>query len=146
MIRRGSGWGSQPGGVLYPGRGGRNWARPLLLGIILLATLAVAAFVFFSLCSSESCSQDYCPSNANIATPDGYARVSDIYEWQGDEATAAAPVEVRVELNDSTDDGRNLVFALSMSGATYPDVPTGLRQANDDVGMVAGEIQQSLSK
>jgi len=45
-----------------------------------------------------------------------------------------------------TDGGRNLVFAVAMSGATYPDVPTGIRQANDDVGMVAAALQQSLSK
>jgi D-alanyl-D-alanine carboxypeptidase/D-alanyl-D-alanine-endopeptidase (penicillin-binding protein 4) len=46
----------------------------------------------------------------------------------------------------TTDKGRQLVFDLSMSGATYPDILTGLRQANDDVGMVAAQIQQSLSK
>jgi hypothetical protein len=46
----------------------------------------------------------------------------------------------------TTDKGRHLVFDLSMSGATYPDVLTGLQQANDDVGMVAADIQQSLSK
>ncbi|WP_375483962.1 D-alanyl-D-alanine carboxypeptidase/D-alanyl-D-alanine-endopeptidase [uncultured Mycobacterium sp.] len=46
----------------------------------------------------------------------------------------------------TTDKGRHLVFDLSMSGATYPDVLTGLRQANDDVGMLAAQIQQSLSK
>ncbi|BBY05982.1 D-alanyl-D-alanine carboxypeptidase/D-alanyl-D-alanine endopeptidase [Mycobacterium noviomagense] len=46
----------------------------------------------------------------------------------------------------TTDKGRHLVFDLSMSGATYPDVLTGLQQANDDVGMVAAQIQQSLSK
>jgi D-alanyl-D-alanine carboxypeptidase/D-alanyl-D-alanine-endopeptidase (penicillin-binding protein 4) len=46
----------------------------------------------------------------------------------------------------TTDTGRHLVFDLSMSGATYPDVLTGLRQANDDVGMVAAHIQESLSR
>ncbi len=46
----------------------------------------------------------------------------------------------------TTDDGRRLVFDLSMSGATYPDVLTGLREANEDVGLVAAQIQQMLSK
>ncbi|EUA24695.1 peptidase S13 D-Ala-D-Ala carboxypeptidase C domain protein [Mycobacterium xenopi 3993] len=46
----------------------------------------------------------------------------------------------------TTDNGHHLVFDLSMSGAVYPDVPTGLRQANDDVGMVAAALQQSFSK
>jgi len=46
----------------------------------------------------------------------------------------------------TTDKGRRLVFDLSMSGAVYPDVLTGLREANDDVGMVAAALQQSLSQ
>ncbi|WP_019973051.1 D-alanyl-D-alanine carboxypeptidase/D-alanyl-D-alanine-endopeptidase [Mycobacterium sp. 141] len=46
----------------------------------------------------------------------------------------------------TTDDGRHLVFDLSMSGATYPDVLTGLQEANQDVGMVAAQIQKMLSK
>lgn len=46
----------------------------------------------------------------------------------------------------TTDGGRRLVFDLSMSGGNYPDVSTGLQQANSDVGMVAADIQQSLSQ
>lgn len=46
----------------------------------------------------------------------------------------------------TTDKGRHVVFDVSMSGATYPDVLTGLQQANEDVGMVAAEIQESLSR
>lgn len=46
----------------------------------------------------------------------------------------------------TTDGGRRLVFDLSMSGGNYPDVLTGLQQANSDVGMVAADIQQSLSQ
>ena len=45
----------------------------------------------------------------------------------------------------TTDNGRRLVFDVSMSGASYPDVLTGLEQANSDVGMVAASIQRSLS-
>jgi D-alanyl-D-alanine carboxypeptidase/D-alanyl-D-alanine-endopeptidase (penicillin-binding protein 4) len=45
-----------------------------------------------------------------------------------------------------TDDGRTLVFSLSMSGATYPDVLTGLVTANEDVAGVAAAFQQFLSR
>jgi serine-type D-Ala-D-Ala carboxypeptidase/endopeptidase (penicillin-binding protein 4) len=45
-----------------------------------------------------------------------------------------------------TDDGRTLVFSLSMSGATYPDVLTGLVKVNEDVAGVAAAFQQFLSR
>jgi hypothetical protein len=40
----------------------------------------------------------------------------------------------------TTDTGRHLVFDLSMSGRTYPEVLTKREQANDDVGIVAAQI------
>ncbi|EID12287.1 peptidase S13 D-Ala-D-Ala carboxypeptidase C [Mycobacterium xenopi RIVM700367] len=64
-----------------------------------------------------------------------------------DPATGRALVNVqRLAGYLTTDNGHHLVFDLSMSGAVYPDVPTGLRQANDDVGIVAAALQQSFSK
>jgi serine-type D-Ala-D-Ala carboxypeptidase/endopeptidase (penicillin-binding protein 4) len=45
-----------------------------------------------------------------------------------------------------TNDGRTLVFDVSMSGGTYPDVPTGLTQSTNDVGEVAAQFQQALSR
>ena len=45
-----------------------------------------------------------------------------------------------------TNDGRWLVFDVSMSGGTYPDPLTGLAQATDDVGDVTGQFQQALSR
>ena len=44
-----------------------------------------------------------------------------------------------------TNDGRWLVFDVSMSGATYSDPLTGLVQATDDVGEVTAQFQQALS-
>jgi D-alanyl-D-alanine carboxypeptidase/D-alanyl-D-alanine-endopeptidase (penicillin-binding protein 4) len=43
------------------------------------------------------------------------------------------------------DDGRVLVFGLSMSGGTYPQVYEGLLEAGEDVAMVAAAFQQELS-
>jgi D-alanyl-D-alanine carboxypeptidase/D-alanyl-D-alanine-endopeptidase (penicillin-binding protein 4) len=45
-----------------------------------------------------------------------------------------------------TDDGRTLVFSVSLSGATYPDVLTTLVKANADVAAVAADFQQLLSR
>lgn len=44
----------------------------------------------------------------------------------------------------TTERGERLVFSLSMSGATYADLPTGLEQANADVAAVAAAFQQAL--
>jgi spore germination protein YaaH len=110
MIRRGSGWGSQPGGVLYPRRNRGNWARPVLLGIVLLAAVAVAAFAIFSFCTGEDCTREYCPSDASIATPDGYERLSDIYEWSGGDAATVTDLQIEVPLDEGTSDGRNINF------------------------------------
>jgi D-alanyl-D-alanine carboxypeptidase/D-alanyl-D-alanine-endopeptidase (penicillin-binding protein 4) len=44
------------------------------------------------------------------------------------------------------DDGRELVFGLSVSGGMYPQVYDGLVQAGDDVADVAAAFQQALSK
>ena len=46
----------------------------------------------------------------------------------------------------TTDDGRELVFHLAMSGGTYPDVLTGLNQAGNDLAEVAAAFQQQLSR
>jgi len=111
MTRRGSGWNASPGGVLYPRRGRGDSARPLILAFIVLATAAVAAFFIFRICSSDDCTDDYCPSGASIATPDGYARLSKILEWRGSaDAAATADLSVSVPLDEQTDDGRNLSF------------------------------------
>ena len=43
------------------------------------------------------------------------------------------------------DDGTVLVFGLSMSGATYPELYDGLLEAGSDVAAVAAAFQQALS-
>ena len=46
----------------------------------------------------------------------------------------------------TTDDGRRVVFGLSMSGGTYPDLLTALTQSNDDVAAVGAAFQQEFSQ
>lgn len=44
------------------------------------------------------------------------------------------------------DDGTMLVFGLSVSGATYPQVYNGLVEAGEDLALVAAAFQQTLSE
>ena len=44
------------------------------------------------------------------------------------------------------DDGRTVVFGLSMSGATFPDLLGGIVESGEDVALVAAAIQQGLSR
>ena len=68
--------------------------------------------------------------------------------------TSASPGLVTGRLNSvlqslagylTLDDGRVLVFGLSMSGGTYPQVYEGLVEAGEDVALVAAAFQQHLS-
>jgi serine-type D-Ala-D-Ala carboxypeptidase/endopeptidase (penicillin-binding protein 4) len=43
------------------------------------------------------------------------------------------------------DDGRQLIFALSMSGGTYAQVYEGLVEAGEDLALVAAAFQRELS-
>ena len=46
----------------------------------------------------------------------------------------------------TTDDGRNLVFDVAMSGGMYPDVLTGLVQSGNDAADVSAAFQHALSR
>lgn len=43
-------------------------------------------------------------------------------------------------------DGRRLLFVVGVSNAVFPDLPRGIFQVGDDVGMVAAAFQQAQSK
>jgi serine-type D-Ala-D-Ala carboxypeptidase/endopeptidase (penicillin-binding protein 4) len=45
-----------------------------------------------------------------------------------------------------TNDGRTLVFDVSMSGGTFADPLQGIPQVNNDVGEVSAQFQQALSR
>jgi D-alanyl-D-alanine carboxypeptidase/D-alanyl-D-alanine-endopeptidase (penicillin-binding protein 4) len=44
----------------------------------------------------------------------------------------------------TTDEGRKLVFALSMSGGTFADVLTGISESGADVALVGAALQQAV--
>ena len=113
MIRRGrsGGWGERPGGVLYPSRGGGSPARGIVLAIIALGLILVAAYLLFRACGGSDCSNEYCPSDASIATPAGYTRISEIFEWTAKQGVDPGQfILVSVPLQETTADGRNLSF------------------------------------
>ncbi|WP_040494068.1 D-alanyl-D-alanine carboxypeptidase/D-alanyl-D-alanine-endopeptidase [Ilumatobacter nonamiensis] len=44
-----------------------------------------------------------------------------------------------------TGDGKQFLFVVGVSGAVFPDLPRGVFQVGDDVGMVAAAFQQALA-
>jgi serine-type D-Ala-D-Ala carboxypeptidase/endopeptidase (penicillin-binding protein 4) len=64
-----------------------------------------------------------------------------------DEVTGRLYVKVQSVSGYLTlDDGRTVVFGLSMSGATYPDLLGGVTESGADVALVAAAFQQGLSR
>lgn len=117
MNRRGGGgqlpWGTRSSGPLYGGPRRGGYGRLVLMAAILAGVILLAWFVLAKACGGgTSCTQLYCPSSQDIAVPDGYERVTSIYEYntakgqvpQGTNASVALP------LTRTTGDARNLSF------------------------------------
>ncbi len=113
MTRRGGQlpWGNRRRGGLYGGRQ-TGLGRPLLVAALLFGVVIVAAFLVMRSCGGEGCSGFYCKGGGDIATPEGYERLSDI--WQFNEDKGAVPpdkvIQVQLPLKASTADARNLSF------------------------------------
>jgi spore germination protein YaaH len=92
------------------------------MAAIVAGVCAVGIFLFMKACGGSSCGDSYyCVSGQDIPPPDGYERVSDIYQYNTRKGTIAAGTDVAVqaELKKSTTDGRNLSFYRYM-----PDTKT----------------------
>ncbi|MBI2765006.1 MAG: hypothetical protein HYX53_03745 [Chloroflexi bacterium] len=103
-------WGQRSRNVY--GQQRRPVGRIVLLAAIGVATLALAYFVFTTAFGSESCSNIYCPSDQTIATPEGYERVTKVFDYNKakGEVPAGNNVVVGLPLQKPTTDGRNLSF------------------------------------
>lgn len=102
-------WGPGGGGVY--GRPSSN-NRPIVVTAITVAVLAAAAFFLFRACTGNSCDREYCATDRNIAPPEGYDRVSKVFEYQeefGDLADGETFL-VRLDLSETTEDNGNLSF------------------------------------
>lgn len=104
-------WGTRRPGMTYGNRGG-GAGRVVLLGLILVATFALAYFALTRACGGSKCEEAYCASDEQIATPEGYQRVTRIYAYN--QAKGAVPegnnVQIQLELEEPTTDSRNLSF------------------------------------
>lgn len=120
MTRRtppgGPSFGLRGSGTVY-GNGRSGSGRPIMLGIILVTLAVLVWFLFGKVCGGEDCGNDpYCATSRDIAVPDGYELVTDIYEINPDSpdiknpATGSATVQIQFPIDGSTDDSRNLSF------------------------------------
>ncbi|GIW17392.1 MAG: hypothetical protein KatS3mg064_0549 [Tepidiforma sp.] len=112
----GAGGASQPLG----GRGGqRPLGRIIGLGAILVGIALLGWFAFGRICGSDSCVDVYCPSDRDIAAPEGYEFASRIFELNP-KATAVQPgfdLQVQAALLKPAADGRMLSFFRYDEGA-----------------------------
>ncbi len=88
-----------------------------MLGIILVTLAVLVWFLFGRVCGGEDCGNDpYCATSRDIAVPEGYELVTDIYEINTDStdiqnpATGAATVQIQFPVDGGTSDARNLSF------------------------------------
>ena len=116
MTRRGGQlpWGSNSRGI-YDGRGGGGYRQLLVLGLIVLGTVALGWFLFSKACGSEDCTKAYCASGKAVAPPDGYELVTEVYEYSA-KATSTVPagqafdLRVQLPLTKPTNDSSSLSF------------------------------------
>ncbi len=116
MSRRGGqlpwGAGSNPG--LYGGRRpGGGYGRLGVLAAIVIGVLVIAFFLVSRACGSAAgCDDPYCPSDRNIAAPEGYQFVSKIFSYN-EESGAVQPgfdLVVQVALTETVAKGKSLCF------------------------------------
>lgn len=150
MSRRGGQlpWGAGNSPSLYGGgRRGGGYGRIGMLAAIVVGVLVVGFFLVTRACGDGGgCSDPYCPSDRNIAAPEGYQLVSKIFAYNV-ESGASQPgfdMIVQVELSETIADGQALGFYRyvdetknwepiapaildaqgKVASATFPDAPS----------------------
>lgn len=131
MTRRGGQlpWGSRSSNSLYRAGGSRSYGRPVLLGAIALGVLVLAIFLVMQACGGGGCEDYYCSSSRAIAAPEGFERVTDIFELNKDKPVAqGSDIGVQLPLSKSTTDARNLTFYRYVEESRFwePLVPAAL--------------------
>lgn len=98
-IRKNSGklpWSAGGGGVYGPPRG--SAARPAVLAAIVLGVLAVLTFVFVQACMGGGCDDPYCASDRDLAAPEGFERVSKVFEYDRNRGELAEGARLLVSM------------------------------------------------
>lgn len=132
MTRRGGQlpWGNKRSSTLYGGPSQSGMPRLAMLAAITLGIVLLGFFLFTKACGSPTCTEVYCPSDEGLTPPDGYERVTRIYELNEDHDPVAdgQDIVVKLELNGETDDGRNLSFFryVRETGTWEPLAPASL--------------------
>lgn len=116
MSRRGGhlpwGAGNSPGLYGSQQRGG-GYGRLAMLAAILVGVLVIAFFLVSRACGSTAgCDDPYCPSDRNIAAPEGYQFVSKIFAYNEESGTVQPGFDlvVQVALSETVTDGQALSF------------------------------------
>ena len=106
-------WGAGGGNQVFGGRPGqRPMARIAALAAILVGVALLGWFGYGRVCGGGDCVEVYCPSDRNIAAPDGYEFASRIFELNP-KAQATQPgfdLQVQAALLKPASDGRMLSF------------------------------------
>ena len=102
----------QGAGGLYGGGSQTNFARLGVMVVIILGVIGLGYFLFTKACGGSDCTNYFCTSDANIKTPDGFERVSKIFNYntKRGKPTADNAIAVQVPLTKSITDAGNLGF------------------------------------
>lgn len=114
MTRRGGQlpWGSGSSGPLYGNRRtGPPWG-PIRVVAAAAALLIAGIFLFRACVGGGGCTASYCPSGQSIATPDGYERVTRIYDFNTSKGRTPGtqPLNVTLPLDKETTNAADLSF------------------------------------
>lgn len=135
MTRRGGElpWGTRRSSPGFGGRRQPDLPRIAMLAAIVLGVALLAGFVFSQLCTSSGCDEAYCVSGRDITPPEGYERVTSVYEFNEEQGPIPDGQDLRVslELKSRTDDPRNLSFYryVEETGTWEPLVPATLDES-----------------
>ncbi|MEX1103434.1 MAG: glycosyl hydrolase family 18 protein, partial [Dehalococcoidia bacterium] len=82
------------------------------LAAIVVGLVLVGAFLIFQVCSGGGCEDEYCATDRDIAAPEGYERISKVFEYDLElgQPEDGRPLEVALPLTETTEDTGNLSF------------------------------------
>jgi spore germination protein YaaH len=106
-------WGASGRPSLYESpRRSRGVGRKILLAVAAVAVVLFAWFIYGRMCSSADCVEEYCPSSRHIDAPEGYEFVSDIFEYNAQNAADSSNTDlvITVEVTEPVETGESLSF------------------------------------
>lgn len=119
------------------------------MGVLGVGALALFLLVVFNWCSSANCDNYYCSSSKDIKAPEGFERISNIYELNKNKAAVSqnTGINVQLPLSKPTTDGRNLSFYryIASSGAWEPITPAVLDGAGKSVSATFNETPELMA-